>query len=715
MTDTIFALDIGTRSVVGIVLQHHHDKFEIVDIVFEEHSERAMLDGQIHDILAVSKVIGNIKQKLEQKYGTIQTVSVAAAGRALKTNRAQVSVNIVGKPMMTNEDILHFELQAVQEAQMKLVSTNNSDRNQQYYCVGYSVLQYKLDHEIIGNLIDQQGNVASVEVIATFLPRVVVESLIAALHRAGLEMEALTLEPIAAINVLIPQSMRRLNVALVDIGAGTSDIAITDSGTVTAYGMVPVAGDEITEAVSDQFLLDFPLAEKAKRDLYGNDEVIIQDILGFETTVSREDFITQISYSIEKLASAITNEILQLNGKAPKAVMLVGGGSLTPELPKHIASKLNLPENRVAIRGVDAIQNITIQEGIQKGPELVTPIGIAITSKQSPVHYIHVTINDQSVRLFDIKKLTVGDCLLAAGIELSKLYGRPGNAIIVSVNGKKMTLPGEYGEPPIIFINGQTCKLDHPIRNQDQIIVKKGRDGASVSLTIRELLDILPAKVVTINGKIYKIEAAIYQNNRLVTYDEIVSDHDDISWNYPMTIKELLNYLNINEEFNESIFIVHINNQKVSFPSFSAKIFRNGQEATINSNFNHGDVFELKHAQQPTIKQIAEQLKVELFEFLPVRYNEQTIILSKEKNKFYHENNQLNEDDVIHHGDVIQIKEIKPEPFIFQDLFRYVDIEIPKDVTGGFKLLKNDEEVTFFEPLTPGDALSIVWTSELSH
>ena len=80
-------------------------------------------------------------------------------------------------------------------------------------------------------------------------------------------MEALTLEPIAAINVLIPPSMRRLNVALVDIGAGTSDIAITDSGTVIAYGMVPIAGDEVTEAISDQYLLDFPMAEKAKREL----------------------------------------------------------------------------------------------------------------------------------------------------------------------------------------------------------------------------------------------------------------------------------------------------------------------------------------------------------------------------------------------------------------------------------------------------------------
>ena len=107
-----------------------------------------------------------------------------------------------------------------------------------------------LDDEVIGNLIDQQGDDAAVEIIATFLPRVVVDSLIKALHRADLELEALTLEPIAAIDVLVPPSMRRLNVALVDVGAGTSDIAITDSGTVIAYGMVSAAGDEVTEALA---------------------------------------------------------------------------------------------------------------------------------------------------------------------------------------------------------------------------------------------------------------------------------------------------------------------------------------------------------------------------------------------------------------------------------------------------------------------------------
>src|SRR5699024_11262364 len=97
-------------------------------------------------------------------------------------------------------------------------------------------LHYALDGEMIGSLIDQSGRQASVEVIATFLPKVVIDSLLSALNHAQLSVEALTLEPIAAIHILIPESMRRLNVALVDIGAGTSDIALRRYGRDVASG-----------------------------------------------------------------------------------------------------------------------------------------------------------------------------------------------------------------------------------------------------------------------------------------------------------------------------------------------------------------------------------------------------------------------------------------------------------------------------------------------
>ena len=118
------------------------------------------------------------------------------------------------------------------------------------------------------------------QVIATFLPRQVIDSMQSALQDSALEMRALTLEPIAAINVLIPPTMRHLNIVLVDIGAGTSDIAITRSGTVVAYGMVPVAGDEITEAISQKFLLDFNVAERIKREATSGKNLVFDDILG---------------------------------------------------------------------------------------------------------------------------------------------------------------------------------------------------------------------------------------------------------------------------------------------------------------------------------------------------------------------------------------------------------------------------------------------------
>ena len=83
--------------------------------------------------------------------------------------------------------------------------------------------------------------------------------------------------------------------------------------------------------------------------------------------------------------------------------MLVVGGNLTPMLTHVLAEKLELPVNRVATRGTDAIKNLQTAIDVPQGPEFITPIGIAIAAKQNPVHYISVTVNDRAVRLFDMK------------------------------------------------------------------------------------------------------------------------------------------------------------------------------------------------------------------------------------------------------------------------------------------------------------------------
>ncbi|MGM9924288.1 MAG: cell division protein FtsA [Bacillus sp. (in: firmicutes)] len=711
MQEKLFALDIGTRSIVGIVLEQFGESYHVVDILSIEHTERAMLDGQIHDVLSVSKIISEIKQEMEKNHGPLHKVCVAAAGRALKTERAAISVGIQGKPMINKQDILHLELTAVQQAQTLVAEKYDHERSFDYYCVGYSVLYYRLDDVEIGSLIDQSGNEASVEVIATFLPKVVVESLIAALKRADLEMQALTLEPIAAINVLIPPSMRRLNVALVDIGAGTSDIAITDSGTVIAYGMVPLAGDEITEAISDALLLDFPLAENAKRLINTEDTISVTDILGFEEEIAKQEVLEKIFPALTKLTEAISSEILQLNNNAaPKAVMLVGGGSLTPELPKLLAGQLNLPSNRIAVRGIDAIQNLTIDETIPKGPELVTPIGIALAAKRNPIQYISVTVNDAPVRLFDMKRLTIGDCLLATGIRINKLYGKPGMAIMAEVNGQSITIPGIHGEPPIVLLNNHPASIDDEITVGDSINVKKGTDGFPPTVYITDLIDDVPRKTVVINQTRYVIEAVVKKNGQIAGNDEIVADHDEITCKLPETIEALIKALGLKSLLGQlRAFTVHLDNKICSLNKFSGKIIKNGVEARLSSSFEDGDTIHIEGAAAPTLLDLAHYLNLELIHSIAVTFNGKRITLQKAATQVYRGDHPLQEKDILKYGEELKIVQNKPEPFIFQDLFRHVDIDLPKVSNSRFILVKNNKEIGFHEEIEAGDDLRIMW------
>src|SRR5690625_3517740 len=148
MNDYVFALDIGTQSVTGIILEERNSKYEVIDYYIEQHKERSMLDGQIHNVVAVSEVITKVKNKLEQTYGPLHDVAVAAAGRALKTVQATKEKNISTYPLHDHDEVKHLELAAVQKAQRKLIKEKNKNSHADYHCVGYSVLHYKLDDEV---------------------------------------------------------------------------------------------------------------------------------------------------------------------------------------------------------------------------------------------------------------------------------------------------------------------------------------------------------------------------------------------------------------------------------------------------------------------------------------------------------------------------------------------------------------------------------------
>lgn len=670
-----------------------------------------MIDGQIHNILSVANVISDIKEILERKHGPLKRVSVAAAGRALKTTEGSMTIDISENVLIQDEDINRLELSAVQHAQQKLLTSDSMSKDEYYYCVGYSVLHYNLDGEEISHLLDQTGQAASVDVIATFLPRVVVESLLSALKRAGLEMEALTLEPIAAINVLIPPSMRRLNVALVDIGAGTSDIAITDANTVVAYGMVPIAGDEITEALSNHYLLDFPIAEQAKRSLSSDNDIVMRDILGFEQIVQSSEVISIIRPAIKRLAQSISNEIKRLNHRhSPQAVMVVGGGSLTPTLTKELSTCLDLPENRVAIRGLDALTNVTFATGIPSSPELVTPIGIAIAARRAPIHYISVTVNDKTIRLFELKDMTVSDALLAANVKARQLYGMPGLGMSISINGHDKIIPGEHGTPSTVRVNGHIASMKDRIVDGDCIELQPGKNGLHAAATLADVVDGVKAIQITFDGIPFTLEPELTVNGVIQPIDTALQDRDKIMIREYNTLAAALGKLERSHLLTENVFTITVDGIPVSHAMKPNEFTVNGTVIKTSTILKNGDSVLSDTKDKLTIGEVISQLGKMVADEIIVIFNGEKLLIQKPRINMTLNGHPASIQDLVRAGDQLDLLTLQEDLNRFSDIFTSTDYQLPENCSGNYQLLRNGSPIGFNDFIFEGDSLEIIFT-----
>ena len=241
-------------------------------------------------------------------------------------------------------------------------------------------MKYYLNGDLFQSLEGHKADFIEEVIIVTFLPEDVVDGLYSAVERAGLKVANLTLEPIAAINIAIPENFRMLNIALVDVGAGTSDICITRDGSIIAYGMIPCAGDELTEVIVQEYLVDFATAEQIKLDSSSLDKIQYTDIMGISHEIKASDVWKLTEPIREKMTTDVAEKIKELNGdKSVSACFVVGGGGKIHGYTESMAEKLGIASERVALRGEEVMQNITFdQPEVKKDPLLVTPIGICL-------------------------------------------------------------------------------------------------------------------------------------------------------------------------------------------------------------------------------------------------------------------------------------------------------------------------------------------------
>lgn len=674
--DIVFAMDIGTRNIAGVIGMQEGDVFHVIATEISEHKSRAMVDGQIHDIDQAAATALEVKQKLESRLGIkLKRVAIAAAGRVLRTCQVKVEKSLEQDIEIDADFVSSLEIEGIQRAQMTLDEGSEKEDKTQYYCVGYSVINYYLNGYVMTKLTGHKGKSAGVELLATFLPLTVVDSLYSVVNRIGLEVSSLTLEPIAAINATIPQDLRLLNLALVDIGAGTSDIALTKDGSVFAYAMASIAGDEITERISQQYLVDFATGEKIKTSLAtGKDRIRFTDILKKKHEIAASEILRDIEDTIRQLASTISGKILEFNRKSPNAVFLVGGGSRIPLLPQILAEQLGLPEDRVAVRGRDVIKGVRFSDRKLYGPESVTPFGIAVTAQMNAgKDFLSVTVNDKKVKLFNAKKLTISDALVLYGLDAEDLIGRSGKGITCTVNGEVRRFRGELGKAAEIWLNGKPASLDTALSFGDNITVIPAQNGRNASVKASELVPDHSNSSVILNGNPVDTSAVILVNGVQASGETDIKDGDVVQFSRIRTLGELL--------------------EAAGFMGVDCDIAVNGSK---NHGYDYllmnGDIITCVERKSDEYQDITSSSTVPGIEAV-----EDTDLLPSTDEWF----------DVTVNGRTVSLKKSQTR-HMFVDIFNYIEFDLSKP-QGTIELRLNGRPAAFTDVINEGDNIEIYW------
>ena len=556
--NNVFGLDIGTRNVVGTVgYRTEEEQFVVVAQYMKQHETRAMLDGQIHDIGRVARTIGVVKKELEEQTGApLSEVCIAAAGRVLKTVTTHVEYEYAEESVVTGEDIHTLNLLGVEKAQENL--KDNNDTKYKFYCVGYSVVKYYLNDEVFISLEGHKANKIGEDIIVTFLPEDVVDGLYSAVGQAGLAVANMTLEPIAAINVAIPENFRMLNIALVDVGAGTSDISITKEGSIIAYGMIPHAGDELTEVIVQHYLVDFKTAEAMKLASTTEDEITYEDIMSISHTIPSEELWELVAPVVDKITSEVAEKIKELNGdKTVSACFLVGGGGKVHGFTEKLAEYLDLPKERVALRGEEVLKEVTFeQENIKKDPLLVTPIGICLNYYEQKNNFIMVRFNGERLKLYDNNRLTIVDAALQAGFPNDQLFPKRGMPINFTVNGSARIARGEAGEPAIVTMNGQPAHINTPLEPNCEITIEPSTTGEAAVYTVGQLEEYgRMSMTLIVNNQPVTCPKFVEVNGSLEPASYEIKEGDVIETRNYYTVSQVIEFMDVEIDEDREILV----------------------------------------------------------------------------------------------------------------------------------------------------------------
>jgi cell division protein FtsA len=373
------ALDVGTEFAKALVFEIEGGKGAVKGVGRKRQGLAHMQSGTVADISAVVDNCAVALQEAEEMAGfRPEQVVIGIAGELVKgfttvldqqRSRADVPIS---QPEL-GKLIEGVQRQAIREAE-RSVTWETGLQSVDVRLVHAAIVGAWIDGYAVTNPIGFQGRNVRIAIFDAFAPLVHLGALQTVAAKLGMELIAVVAEPYAVARVLDSEQVRQGGALFVDVGGGTTDVALVRQGGIEGTRMFALGGRAFTKSIADRLELPFPRAEALKvdyaRGIAGDREAEVREIV--------EDDVAVWAAGVE-----LVMEELAAGDLLPGRIYLCGGGSRLPEIRSALADPAfvkRLPFARppeVQILAPENIDTIRDDTRLLEDQQDVTPMGLA--------------------------------------------------------------------------------------------------------------------------------------------------------------------------------------------------------------------------------------------------------------------------------------------------------------------------------------------------
>lgn len=385
----IVGLDIGTTKICCIVAHKVAGK-KIEVLGSGVVASRGVQDGEVRNIRDTAEDIQAACAKATQKTGIeIKKVFVGIAGAHVRSN-----VFKLGYTRPNSKKLIDIEDIKALEDQVKNLTNEPGEE-----IISYQPQEFYIDQKIpirnnpigmVGNRLEASWHVITGNESST-------KNIEMSVELAGLKLMDFDLEPLASASAVLTEEQMQEGVCLIDIGGGTTDMAMFTNGIIRHTAIFPYAGEYITQMIQNKLKLKYDAAKKLKESANAtsamyqhipeNKILTINNLTGMPPVqIQQRYYCRLINACLEQIFTLVKNEISTsyYKNKLNAGIVVTGGGAMIPNLKNFVEqftgyhAQVGLPISRIA----------NLQDRSYAQTIYATSIGLALLAAERTNDYI---------------------------------------------------------------------------------------------------------------------------------------------------------------------------------------------------------------------------------------------------------------------------------------------------------------------------------------